>query len=234
MTAARARQLVRGLPPARRVVERLTRWPPVGKVRWGRLRTVTPLGAVAPGESVEHHYLRGYLDAHRDRLAGHLVEVRGSIPVASLVSGPAPWEHLTRVGFDELEDGVVGLPAAGGADAIVIGDALSFVADPGALCAALRDLLRPGGSIIAMVPGLAPPLPLDGVAAHRTFSQMALERILTESFGNPPTEVRTFGNPLAALCMLHRLPATAITAEELWWPHQDFPVTVAAIATRDG
>jgi SAM-dependent methyltransferase len=153
--------------------------------------------------------------------------------VSALLGASPPWrEHslLPLAALDGRGGDDAATPPAGTADCVVAAGTLAAVRDLPAAFARLRSLLAPGGVLILTLPGIAPPPGPAGAGALRTFTTMSAERLATAAFGVPPVEVRAFGNPLSAVCMLHRLPADTLSAEELWLHHPDFPLLVGLVA----
>jgi SAM-dependent methyltransferase len=117
-------------------------------------------------------------------------------------------------------------------DCIVLTQTLHFIFDMGNAVATLHRMLKPGGVLLATVPGISciehganwPPL--------WTLSPTALRRLLETRFGRRNVSVSAYGNVLAAVAFLHGLAESELQPSELGTYDPEYPVTVAARAVR--
>jgi len=213
--------------------------PPVGGVCFGGLRRVTPFShafGAHRGLPIDRYYVEGFLARHSDDVRGRVLEI--SAPV-----------YTRRFGADRVTHGDVlslteGNPAAtiigdladapqlldASFDCIIVTQTLHLIHDVGAAIDTVFRTLRPGGVVLATVPGITQ---LDRVETwHWSLTPASATRLFTDRFGAGNIAVEDHGNVLAATAFLFGLAAEELTIDELDHHDRDYPVTVAVRAVR--
>jgi SAM-dependent methyltransferase len=237
------RDLRRGRPtaaaPVRGRVRRGT--PRVGRVRWGDLRRLQPLGSdfgFERGTPVDRHYIEGFLERHAEDIRGRVLEVAD--PTYTHRFGGAAVEssdviHLQR---DNPGATIVGDLAEAphipddSFDCIVITETLQMVYDVRAAVSTLHRVLRPGGVVLATFPGMTNIDPSD--AWCWSFTTISARRLFGEAFGDGSVEVESLGNVAAATAFLHGMSAEELSPEELDHPDPNYPMSVHVRAVKPG
>ncbi len=242
---SRVRDLSKRVLPANlyRSLVLLTRWPPVGRVRFGALRRSTPLGddlQEEPTDSISQHYIGQFL---RDCAA----DLRGRV----LLIGPESdlRRHLEseQTGPPQPtgardQSGVEHVPSLREARAfsaasfttIVCAQMLQYSARPGFSVTELHRILEPGGVLLATVPGISRSGYDPAGTVRWRFTDASARTLLEPLFPPGAVEVRTFGNVLVAAAHLHGLPANTLRPEELDHQDPDYQVLIAIRAEKIG
>lgn len=236
------------LPPSARnwVVRQQRRfhlqWPPVGTVRFGSLRRVTPISpifALERGLPVERYYIEQFLDAHRADIAGRGMEFGDTFyltkfgsaalhtkDVFSYVASPGASIVGDLSGPEPLPEGLF--------DCIVCTQTIQMIYDIRLATQRLHAMLKPGGVLLVTTHGTSKVgrhLDRDGWGEYWHLTQQAAISLFEETFEGEVTTV-VYGNVLAACAALHGLASQELTREELDYADRDFPVIIGVRAVR--
>jgi glycosyltransferase involved in cell wall biosynthesis len=237
----------RGVPaPVRRWVKARVRGrpyvPPPGWVRFGHLRRLAPLSrsfGYDRGLPVDRHYVERFLAAHADDVRGATLEVgddaytrrfggarvtradvlhvRPGAPGATLVADLSRADHLPSDAFD----------------CFVLTQTLHFIYDVRAAVATIHRILRPGGVLLATLPGVSQ---IDTGewqdSWYWSFSALSARRLFESVFPAENVSVQTWGNVLAATAFLHGVAAGELRPHEL--DHHDpyYPLLISVRAVK--
>jgi SAM-dependent methyltransferase len=207
----------------RRLALLMGRRPHPGRVRWGDLRRLTPISrrfGYERGLPIDRYYIERFLASRSGDIHGRVLEVGDRAytsrfggervtqsdvlhvstgnPLATLVADLARADHIPRNSFD----------------CVVLTQTLHLVYDVRAATATLHRILKPGGVLLATVPGLSQLE--DGEWANTwywSFTSRSASRIFSEVFAD--VEVRTRGNVLGATAFLQGIAAEELAEAEL-------------------
>jgi hypothetical protein len=140
-------------------------------------------------------------------------------------------EQATLVG--DLASGR-GLPAGETYDCVILYDTLQCIYDVPAAVATTHRLLRVGGTVLATFNGIAHVSRNDYDAWGEFWrpTDLAVQRLFGDRFGDDAVEVRTHGNVLAACGLLYGLAAEEIGPRRLEHHDPDYQVCITARATK--
>jgi glycosyltransferase involved in cell wall biosynthesis len=231
-----ARRLVRVLPFLRR------RRPGIGRIRWGDLRGLEPVSrrfGYDRGLPIDRHYIERFLCERAGDIRGRVLEIGDR-------------SYTTRFGGERVTRSDVLHVTAGNPDATLIGDlthadhippdsfdavvltqTLHLIYDVGSAVRTLHRILKPGGVLLATVPGISQ---LEDGEWARTwywsFTALSASRLFSEAFSD--VEVRTRGNVLASTAFLQGIAAEELGQEEL--EHEDplYPLLITIRAVKQG
>jgi SAM-dependent methyltransferase len=241
-----------------RSATRATRIPPVGAVRFGSLRRLTPVSSdwgFDRGLPVDRHYIEAFLERHRDRIRGRVLEIDTN--EMTLRFGG---ERVTRSDVLHVAERRPGVTLVGDLseaphlpsdafDCIVLTQTLQFIYDVEAAVRTVHRMLRPGGTVLVTVPGMSPMSqdPDGRWAYYWGFTSLSARRLFEEVFAPPPSsgggpgpaergevEVEACGNVLAATAFLQGLAAEELTPGELAHRDPAYDLLVTVRATRGG
>ena len=216
--------------------------PPPGSVRLGDLERVTPLDGrwgFGRGRPIDRRFIEGFLERHRSDVHGRVIEI-------------ADDAYARRFGGD-LEGVEVLHPVAGNPKATIIGDlqdapqipdssfdcaivtqTLQLIWDVPAALATLHRILRPGGVLLATVPGISK---ISGYDAENSgdywrFTRWSARRLAEDAFGPGAVEVETHGNVLTATAFLYGMADRELTEDQLNRHDEIYQVLISIRATR--
>lgn len=247
------RVLPAGLRRAVRVYGRPV-WPPVGLVRFGALRRLTPVSRTfgERGVAIDRYYIERFLEeqaGREDYVAG---DIRGTVlevgddfyarrfgrwgDAASAV------ERVDVLSADEAASGVtiVGDLAApedlpeDEYDCIICTQVLLLVYDLHAAVRSLHRMLKPGGVALVSVPGLSPLCRPDVSLRgdHWRFTTLSIRRLFEEAFPPASVRVESHGNVLSCVAFLHRLGAEELRPAELDLHDPDYELVITVRAVK--
>ncbi len=222
---------------------RLTRVPPVGMVRFGSLRRLSPISAdwgFDRGLPVDRHYIEEFLAAEAASIRGRVLEIDSN-------------DYTRRFGGDQVEQSDVlhiaemgpGVTLVGDLtnaphlpsrafDCIVVTQTLQLIHEVDAAVATIHRLLRPGGTALVTVPGMSPMTrdPEGSWGYHWGFTTLSARRLFERHFEGGAVQVEARGNVLTATAFLQGIAAGELRPEELAYRDPAFELLVTVRAVR--
>jgi len=253
-----SRALAKRIVPAR--ARRMLRgrigyaWPPVGWVRFGSLRRVTPLSrsfGFDRGKPVDRHYIEDFLRRHSyvegyavGDIRGCVLEIGNDMYSREFGSYGEPSSPVERVDVLSVDAGnanaVVGDLGSGEGvptnayDCVVCTQTLQFIYDVRRAIQTIHDALRPGGVVLATVPGISPAWSPDRDlwGDYWRFTSLAVRKLFEEVFPAANVRVEGYGNVLTTTAFLHGLATEDLRREELEPRDPDYELIVAVRAVK--
>jgi hypothetical protein len=243
------RRLAHALPPAvrRRVSHLRAR---AANPRVALSRRTTPVSRVYGfdrGTPIDRHYIHDFLSRHSAAPGYAAGDVRG---VVMEVGGD---EYATRFGRhavrrldvlhvspDNPRATIVGDLATGDNlpadtyDCVICTQTLQSIYDVAAAIATLHRMLRPGGVVLATMPGITPACrpDRDMWGDYWRFTSESVRRLFAESFGPSRVRVEAYGNVLAATSFLYGVAAEELRPGRLDARDPDYEVLIAVRAQK--
>ncbi len=216
--------------------------PPVGAVRFGDLRRLEPVSQVwgfDRGVPIDRYYIEAFLQREAARIRGCVLEIGDN-------------SYTRRFGGDRVtvSDVLHVTPGAPGAtiigdltraehipsnrfDCVILTQTLQLIYDVPAAIRTLVRVLKPGGVVLATVPGITP---ISDETWSRqwywNFTTLSATRVFGDQFPDSHVTVTTWGNLLSAMAFLQGLAAEELTAAELAHVDPRYEVTIAVCATK--
>jgi SAM-dependent methyltransferase len=238
------------LPPIRRWLR--SRWegendiPPVGLVRFGSLRRLSPISrdwGDDRGGPIDRYYITGFLDRHRADVRGRVLEIAEDVY--------AKWfgdDRVTQIDILEYREGehpratFVGdltdapqLPSEA-FDCVILTQTLQLIYDLRAAVGTVHRILKPGGVALVTLPGITPVNRQDSESWGNywcwSFTALSARRLFEEHFPPEQVEVETFGNVLAAASFLYGLGRDELTRRELDHRDPDYEMVITLRAQK--
>ena len=242
---------------ARRLIPRSTRqWllgtskaitckPPVGLVRFGALRRLTPISrrfGFDRGTPVDRYYIERFLSDHAPDIQGDVLEigddtytrrfggervthsdvlhVESSNPNATIVGDLTDAPHISSNKFD----------------CIILTQTLNFIYDVRAAISTLQRILKPGGVALITTSGISQisRYDMDRYGHFWNFTSLSARRLLEEVFSPTQVQVTAHGNVLAAIAFLHGLAAQDLRQSELDYSDADYELVLTIRAVKGG
>lgn len=257
------KRLVKLLVPAaaRRVVRERARrvWPPIGMVRFGGLRRLTPIAARfgERGQPIDRWYVERFLalQAGQDDyvvgdIRGRVLEIGDDFYARMFGNWGVPERsRIDRLDVLSADQGapaatIVGDLATGenlpsdAFDCVICTQTLLLIYDVRGAMQTLHRILAPGGVLLASVPGISPLCRPDANlwGDYWRFTSASMRRLLEERFDATDVKVEAHGNVLAATAFMHRLGSEELKQHELELhdPDYELVITIRARKQRGG
>lgn len=237
---------VRAVDVGQRVGSVLDRFrtPPVGRVRMGSLRRLTPISrrfGYDRGLPIDRHYIESFLDRHRLAIHGRVLEIGDDGYTRKFGDRRVTQRDVLNVEAGRAVTTIVADLAdapqipADSFDCIILTQTLQYVFDLESAVATLFRILRPGGILLVTVPGLSP---ISGGKITEVwywgFSVPSLKKLIGAHFTAERVEVRSYGNVLSTTAFLHGLATEELKPSELEAMDPAYPIIVTAVARKAG
>ena len=209
----------------------------------GDLRRVTPVDPQfggGRGQPVDRHYIERFLAQHAADVRGHVLEV-GDDAYTRRFGGA----RVTRSDVIHADDSnpratlIADLAEAHDIpsdtfDCFICTQTLTYIYAVQDAVESIRRILRPGGVLLATVPGISQSSPYDRDrwGEYWRFTTQSLRRLLGEAF--PPEQVRVeaYGNVLASTAFLQGLAVEDLRHDELDHHDQRYEMLIAGRAVK--
>lgn len=191
------------------------------------------------GRPIDRYYIESFLADHAGDVRGLVLEVGDSAytrrfggervmqsDVLNASDGPGTTIVANLESADAIPDARF--------DCIVLTQVLPFIYDARAALGHCRRILKPGGVLLATVPGISQisRYDMDRWGDFWRFTQASMRRMLEERFPPANVDIRLYGNVRAASAFLYGLAAEELKNKELDHSDDDYPVIIAARAVR--
>lgn len=217
--------------------------PPVGWVRWGSLRRLTPISRPWPnyrGAPIDRYYIEKFLARQALDIHGRVLEL-GDATYTQRFGGD-------RVTQSDVLEAVEGNPAAtivadltdapqipdSTFDTIILTQTLLLIYDLPAAIATLARILKPGGVILVTVPGITPIIRDDSEkwGQYWSFTQMSMQRLFRDLFPPNNIQVCAYGNVLSVAAFLYGLGIQELHPSELDYHDSDYELIIGVRAIK--
>lgn len=228
--------------PVRRLIPLLSGKPPVGGVDFGDLRRLSPISrhfGYDRGTPIDRYYIEQFLHRHAGDIAGRVLEIGDAsyttrfggerVTTKDVLHVDANNPHATFVGdlgnADHLPSNAF--------DCFIVTQTLQLVYDLRPALATIERILKPGGVLLATVPGVCQ-ISTDEWADYWcwSFTPQSASRLLAEHFPAERIEVDACGNVLAAISFLQGMAFEELDTEELDHRDPSYPFLLALRATK--
>jgi len=230
-----------------RAFERFVRNPmrpiPVGSVRFGNLRRLSPVSRTFGfdrGVPVDRHYIEGFLGLHRQDIRGRVLEIADNSytlkfggdrvtqsDVLSLIKqrGVSIVAELSRA--DHIPSNTF--------DCVILTQTLQLIYDVRSALRTVHRILKPGGVLLVTVPGISQICvdPQKTWSDFWRFTDASLTSLLQEVFLSTSIHVDVYGNVLSAIAFLEGLSVAELKESELNHYDPEYQVIVAARAEKE-
>jgi SAM-dependent methyltransferase len=215
---------------------------PVGRVRFGSLRRVTPLSrefGYDRGVPIDRHYIERFLSAHASDIRGHVLEIGddtytrrfgGNRVTKSDVLHVEGQPGATIIGDLTCADHI----PSDTFDCVILTQTLQFIYDIPAALRTVRRIVKPGGAVLATVPGITPisRYDLERWGCQWAFTSPSVRRLFEAVFSAGGISIETQGNVLAACAFLYGMAAEELEQRELDARDPDYQVVITVRAVR--
>ncbi len=230
---------------ARRAIVRKTRWPAVGLVRFGSLRRLTPISphwGSERGKPIDRFYIEAFLKRHKDDIRGHVLEIGDDTYTRAFGSDRVDKSTVLHVAEERPGVNVIAdltratnLPD-NSFDCLILTQTLQTIFELDAAIGTVYRILKPGGVVLATVPGISKVsrYDMDRWGYYWSFTSQSVARLFASRFPEKQVEVQVHGNVLAAIAFLHGLAAEELKPAELDHNDPDYELVVTVRAEKQG
>lgn len=216
--------------------------PAVGAVRFGDLDRTEPVSRHFGGDRgtpIDRHYIEDFLARHAGDVAGRVLEIGDDGYTRRFGAGRVEHSDVLDLKRDNPAATIVAdltsAPqiASGSFDCIIITQTLQMIFDIRAAMSTLARVLKPGGVILATVPGISQ----SDFSAETDVWQWsvmppAARRLFAEALPGGVVEVEAHGNVLTATGFLQGLALEELPPSALERDDPCFPLIVTVRAVK--
>jgi SAM-dependent methyltransferase len=219
--------------------------PPAGRrVRFGSLRQLAPVsrkfGWDRGGLPIDRYYIECFLEQNARDIRGRVLEMRDD-------------QYTRRFGAERVTQADVLHPTPDNSKATIVADltraehlpgdvfdcivltqVLPFIPDVSAAVRTLHRILRPGGVVLATMPGISQIVryDMDRWGDYWRFTSLSARRAFESGFPQGDLRVEAHGNVLAATAFLHGLSTRDLRPQELDFHDPDYEVLITVRAVK--
>jgi hypothetical protein len=220
-----------------------TRFVPArGRVDFGDLRRADPISRVFGfdrGRPVDRYYVEDFLARNSEFIRGRVLEIGDdSYTRAFGADRVIETDILSVVENSPRATIIADLAAAGHIpsntfDCIILTQTLHLIYDVRAAVETLHRILKPGGVLLATMPGISQIDHYDWRESwYWSFTRLSAERLFAGVFTAGKIALETRGNVLAATAFLQGLACDELKPEELDYRDDDYQVVIAVRAHK--
>ena len=206
--------------------------PPLGRVRFGSLRRLTPISrdfGADRGQSIDRYYIEDFLDRHRTDIRGRVLEVANNSYTTRFGGDKVTTSDVLHVQEGNPEATIVANLASDDIpgdlfDCVILTQTLPFIYDTRAAVRTLHRILKSRGVLLATLPGISQISRYDMKrwGDYWRFTSLSARRLFEESFPSVDIAIETHGNVLVASAFLYGLAVAELRKKELDHHDPDF------------
>lgn len=214
---------------------------PVGRVKFGSLRRVTPIGVEFGGDRgvpIDRYYIENFLAHRAEDIQGRVLEIEDNVYTRKYGGSSVEISDVLHVTEGNPQATIVAdlthaddVPSDA-FDCIILTQTLQLIYDVRSAIRTLHRILKPGGVLLATFPGISQ-------IEHNykwgnwywAFTTQSARRLFEETFPASNVEVDAHGNVLAAASFLYGVEVEELSQAELDYrdPDYEFLITLRAV-----
>ena len=215
---------------------------PIGGVLFGDLRRTTPVTRTwgyERGLPIDRYYIEHFLARNATDIRGMVLEVGDDRYTWKFGFPAVTSSDVLNVAAGDPQTTIVAdlsrpeqLPADR-FDCVIITQTLQLIDDVRSAIRTLHQMLRPGGVVLATLPGISQTHHGDWGAQWRwNFTALSARTLFESAFAPDDVTVETHGNVLAATAFLQGLAAEDLRRDELDYDDPDYQVSILVRAAK--
>ncbi len=190
------------------------------------------------GQPVDRYYIEKFLSKHQNCISGDVIEVGGtdySLKYGKQVNTSKVLHYSAESGHEIIAD--LSKPHCVDkeiADCFIIPQTYQFIYDTGSAVANSMRILRPGGCVLATVPGITPISVEDyeSWGQYWSFTEMSIRRLFEGAGELSELEVITYGNIKSATAFLYGYASHELSRKDLDSCDMRYPVIIGVKAVK--
>ncbi len=222
---------------------RLNCWPPVGWVQFGSVRRLQPVSrtfGIDRGVSIDRYYIENFLARHALDIRGCVLEIANSEYTSRFGDGRVIKSEVLHVQEGNPRATLVAdlacanQIASNSFDCIILTQTLQFIYDVRAAIVNLYRILKPGGILLATLPGISQisRYDMDRWGEYWRFTTLSARKLFEEAFPSDRITVHTHGNVLAANAFLQGLAVEELCRQKLDYQDPDYQLVITVRAAK--
>jgi SAM-dependent methyltransferase len=216
---------------------------PFGRTRGELLEQTKPVSArfgLDRGLPIDRYYIDQFLSAHQSDICGHVLEVEDDLYATRFGGGRVRHLDILHVQPGNSRATIIADLSAENSipsetfDCIILTQTLQFIYDVHATVRNVHRILKPGGVVLATVPGISQisRYDMDRWNDYWRFTTASVERLFSSVFPESHLEIRAYGNALVASAFLHGLAAEELLEDELRYADPDYEMLITLRGKR--
>ncbi len=229
----------------RRNLIRYTRWPPVGGVFFGSFRRLKPISQEwgnERGQPIDRYYIERFLSAHAGDIRGHTLEIGTDMYTLQFGSGRVTQSDVLHVAEEKAQVTIIGDLTRGNGlaldtyDCIILTQTLQFIYDVSAAINTVYRILKPGGIVLATVPGISQisRYDMDRWGHYWSFTTLSIRKLFESYFPPENIEVNSHGNVITSVALLHGLASQDLSPKKLDYSDDDYQLLITIRGIKPG
>ncbi len=218
--------------------------PPVGSVKRGDFNCLHPFSTefgYDRGGPVDRFYIERFLQNEAATICGRVLEIGDNEYTLQFGKKGVVQSDILHVDNTNTKATFIGDIAHAPQipdntfDCIILTQTLHLIYHFKEALATCFRILKPGGTLLLTVPGITP---IDHGEWKETwywsFTQKAMERLMSDSFTDGKIEVNTYGNVQVATSFLYGMGLGEVSNEALSFNDPHYPVIITVKAQKSG
>ena len=217
--------------------------PPIGWVRFGNLRRLTPLSrefGYDRGLPIDRYYIECFLAKNASDIRGQILEVGDNAYTLQFGGNCVTKSEVLHVREGNARATIVGdLTCAGHIpsdrfDCVILTQTLQFISNAPAALRTVERILKPGGIVLATFSGISPisRYDLEHWGHCAAFTSLSTRRLFEEVFPQDHVQITAYGNVLTAASFLYGMATEELRKEELDHLDPDYELMIAVRAVK--
>jgi SAM-dependent methyltransferase len=204
------------------------------------LSPVSRLFGTDRGTPIDRYYIESFLQANAAHIRGRVMEV-GDPAYTKQFGGERVIQcDVLHATTGNRKATIVGDLASGAGvpsdafDCMILTQVLPFLFDVRGAVRTCYAALRPGGTVLATVPGISQisRYDMDRWGDFWRFTSLSIRKLFETEFAADDVKVETFGNVFIATAFLQGLALHEVTSDELNHRDADYEVIITVKATK--
>jgi hypothetical protein len=206
------------------------------------LRRLTPASrnwGLDRGLPIDRYYIEGFLAMHSTDVRGRVLEIGDDSYTKRFGAGRVTRSDVLHVAADNPHATIVADLADAAPipsntfDCVVLTQTLQLVYDVRAAVATVYRILKPGGVVLATVPGISQAYDSQWRDSwYWSFTRRSVSRLFEAHFPNESIQIKSYGNVLVAMSFIDGLATEELHCDELNYHDPDFEVLISVRAVK--
>jgi SAM-dependent methyltransferase len=230
------KKILRQIVPAPILDKLLRNTPAVGSINFGNLRRLTPISrefGYDRGVPIDRYYIENFLKDRSLDIQGRVLEIGDATYTRKFGGDRVTKSDVLHVLEGNPNATIVGdltdlknIPLAA-FDCIILTQTLHLIYDMKTVVANIEKILKPGGVLLATVPGISQVVKCDwGNNWHWALTSQSARMLFSEFFLPDRVRVENHGNVLAAISFLQGLAVEELSLKELDYQDNEYQVII--------